>query len=433
MLDMKWIRESTENQEELQRVADQKGIALSVAELVRLDDQRRTLLLAVERLRQQRNAISQEISTFVRQGKQEEAERTKQQVKDINDQLGKQEALYREVDDAYNKLLILVPNIVSPDTPIGASDEDNVEIRRVGEPTVFDYEYRDHVTLGELHRMIDIPRGVKTAGTRSYYLTGIGAMLHRAVQQLAVDMLVAKGFTLMDVPLTVRTEAMQNTAFFPLGQDQAFQIMEQDKWLVGTSEVPLVSFYSGEVVDVAQPIRLAAASLCFRSEVGSGGRDVQGLYRVHQFAKVEQVVLCEASTEASEQLLQEITANAEELLQKLELPYRVVAVCTGDMSQKTYKQYDIETWMPSRGAYGETHSSSNLLDFQARRSNIRYRDAEGKLRYCHTLNNTAVASPRILIPLLENHQQADGSILIPKALRPYMNGIERIEPPSETK
>ncbi|RAR44320.1 serine--tRNA ligase [Paenibacillus sp. MDMC362] len=431
MLDMKWVRESTENQEELQRVADQKGIALSVAELVRLDDQRRTLLLTVEGLRQRRNAMSQEISKLVRQGKQEEAERTKQQVKDINMELDEQEALYRKVDAGYAQLLILVPNIVSPDTPVGASDEDNVEIRRVGEPPVLDYEFRDHVTLGEQHRMIDIPRGVKTAGTRSYYLTGIGAVLHRAVQQLAVDMLVAKGFTLMDVPLTVRTEAMENTAFFPLGQDQAFQITEQDKWLVGTSEVPLVSFYSGEVVDVTQPIRLAAASLCFRSEVGSGGRDVHGLYRVHQFAKVEQVVLCEASAETSEQLLQEITANAEELLQKLELPYRVVAVCTGDMSQKTYKQYDIETWMPSRGAYGETHSSSNLLDFQARRSNIRYRDAEGKLRYCHTLNNTAVASPRILIPLLENHQQADGSILIPKALRPYMNGMERIEPPAD--
>ncbi|WP_456288679.1 serine--tRNA ligase [Paenibacillus sp. AK002] len=433
MLDMKWIRESADHQEELQQVADRKGIALSVAELVKLDDQRRTLLLAVEALRQKRNAISQEISDLVRQGKPDEAERQKQQVKTINDELGQQEALYREVDEAYNELLILVPNIVSPDTPVGASDEDNVEIRRVGELPVFDYQFRDHVTLGELHRMIDIPRGVKTAGTRSYYLTGIGAMLHRAVQQLAVDMLVAKGFTLMDVPLTVRTEAMQHTAFFPLGQDQAFQITEQDKWLVGTSEVPLVSFYSGEVVDVAEPIRLAAASLCFRSEVGSGGRDVHGLYRVHQFAKVEQVVLCEASTEASELLLQEITANAEELLQKLELPYRVVAVCTGDMSQKTYKQYDIETWMPSRGAYGETHSSSNLLDFQARRSNIRYRDAKGKLRYCHTLNNTAVASPRILIPLLENHQQPDGSILIPKALRPYMNGMERIELPNGTE
>lgn len=433
MLDMKWIRESADHQEELQQVADRKGIALSVAELVGLDDQRRTLLLAVEALRQQRNAISQEISALVRQGKPDEAERQKQQVKTINEELDQQETLYREVNEAYSELLILVPNIVSPDTPVGASDEDNVEIRRVGELPVFDYQFRDHVTLGELHRMIDIPRGVKTAGTRSYYLTGIGAMLHRAVQQLAVDMLVAKGFTLMDVPLTVRTEAMQNTAFFPLGQDQAFQITEQDKWLVGTSEVPLVSFYSGEVVDVAEPIRLAAASLCFRSEVGSGGRDVHGLYRVHQFAKVEQVVLCEASAEASEQLLQEITANAEELLQKLELPYRVVAVCTGDMSQKTYKQYDIETWMPSRGAYGETHSSSNLLDFQARRSNIRYRDAEGKLRYCHTLNNTAVASPRILIPLLENHQQPDGSILIPKALWPYMNGMERIELPNGTE
>lgn len=433
MLDMKWIRESADHQEELQQVADRKGIALSVAELVRLDDQRRTLLLAVEALRQQRNAISQEISALVRQGKPDEAERQKQQVKTINEELDQQETLYREVNEAYSELLILVPNIVSPDTPVGASDADNVEIRRVGELPVFDYQFRDHVTLGELHRMVDIPRGVKTAGTRSYYLTGIGAMLHRAVQQLAVDMLVAKGFTLMDVPLTVRTEAMQNTAFFPLGQDQAFQITEQDKWLVGTSEVPLVSFYSGEVVDVAEPIRLAAASLCFRSEVGSGGRDVNGLYRVHQFAKVEQVVLCEASTKASEQLLQEITANAEELLQKLELPYRVVAVCTGDMSQKTYKQYDIETWMPSRGAYGETHSSSNLLDFQARRSNIRYRDAEGKLRYCHTLNNTAVASPRILIPLLENHQQPDGSILIPKALRPYMNGMERIELPNGTE
>jgi seryl-tRNA synthetase len=430
---MKWIRESADHQEELQQVADRKGIALSIAELVGLDDQRRTLLLAVEALRQQRNAISQEISALIRQGKPDEAERQKQQVKTINEELDQQETLYREVNEAYNKLIILVPNIVSPDTPVGASDEDNVEIRRVGELPVFEYDLRDHVTLGELHRMIDIPRGVKTAGTRSYYLTGVGAMLHRAVQQLAVDMLVAKGFTLMDVPLTVRTEAMQNTAFFPLGQDQAFQITEQDKWLVGTSEVPLVSFYSGEVVDVAEPIRLAAASLCFRSEVGSGGRDVHGLYRVHQFAKVEQVVLCEASAEASEQLLQEITANAEELLQKLELPYRVVAVCTGDMSQKTYKQYDIETWMPSRGAYGETHSSSNLLDFQARRSNIRYRDEEGKLRYCHTLNNTAVASPRILIPLLENHQQPDGSILIPKALRPYMNGMERIELPNGTE
>lgn len=224
----------------------------------------------------------------------------------------------------------------------------------------------------------------------------------------------------------VRTEAMNHTGFFPLGEDQTYRIANEDKWLVGTSEVPMVAYYADEIIDADRPIKLAAASTCFRSEVGSAGRDVHGLYRVHQFAKVEQVILCKADPVLSEALLQQITANAEELLQCLELPYRVMAVCTGDMSQKTYKQYDIETWMPSRGAYGETHSSSNLHDFQARRSNIRYRDKDGSLKFCHTLNNTAVASPRILIPLLENHQQEDGSIRIPAALQPYMNGMQQI-------
>ncbi|MNZ56604.1 Serine--tRNA ligase [compost metagenome] len=253
-------------------------------------------------------------------------------------------------------------------------------------------------------------------------------MLHRAVQQLAVDLLLRKGFTLLDVPLMVRTEAMLQTGYFPLGEDQTYQIAGEDKWLAGTSEVPLIAYYGNEIVDAHKPIKLAAASMCFRSEVGSAGRDVHGLYRVHQFAKVEQVILCEADPELSERLLQEITANAEELLQCLELPYRVMAVCTGDMSQKTYKQYDIETWMPSRQAYGETHSSSNLHDFQARRSNIRYRDGNGILRYCHTLNNTAVASPRILIPLLENHQEEDGTVRIPLALQPYLSGMQRLVP-----
>jgi seryl-tRNA synthetase len=190
----------------------------------------------------------------------------------------------------------------------------------------------------------------------------------------------------------------------------------------------LVPYYGGEVVDVTEPIRLAGVSNCFRSEAGSAGRDVRGLYRVHQFAKVEQVILCKNDPEVSEAILQEITKNAEDLLQLLELPYRVVAVCTGDIGQGVYKKYDIETWMPSRENYGETQSASNLLEFQARRSNIRYRDENGQLQYCHTLNNTAVATPRILIPLLENHQRADGSIYIPKALRKYMNGVEEIKP-----
>ncbi|PAD77350.1 serine--tRNA ligase [Paenibacillus campinasensis] len=426
MLDMKSIRESEQYQRRVQLAADHKGIKLSVAELLDLDNDRRRRLQEVEQLRQRRNAGSQEISLLMQQGAKDQAELKKQEIKHINLVLGEQEQKLREVEARFNERLALVPNIVSPDTPVGASDQDNVEVRRIGEPAVYPFPMRDHVELGELHGMMDIGRGVKTAGSRGYYLKGAGVLLHRAVQQLALDRLMHKGFMLLDVPLMVRTAAMENTAFFPLGQDQAFAIADEDRWLVGTSEVPLVNFYSGEIVDVSEPLRLTAASLCFRSEVGSAGRDVSGLYRVHQFAKVEQVILCEADEEVSERLLQEITANAEELLQLLELPYRVVAVCTGDMSQKTYKQYDIETWMPSRQAYGETHSSSNLLDFQARRSNIRYLDSDGQLRYCHTLNNTAVASPRILIPLLENHQREDGSIYIPQALRPYMNGIKEL-------
>jgi seryl-tRNA synthetase len=252
--------------------------------------------------------------------------------------------------------------------------------------------------------------------------------LHRAVQQLAIDVLAERGFTILDVPLLMREETLLNTGFFPTGRDQTYELPYDQRWLVGTSEVPLVSYYANEVVDVEEPIRLAAVSNCFRREAGSAGRDVHGLYRVHQFAKVEQVVLCKQDLSISLQMFEAITKNAEDILIMLELPYRIVSVCTGDLSQKNYKQYDIETWMPSRQGYGETHSSSILLDFQARRSNIRYRDADGSLQYCHTLNNTAIATPRILIPLLENHQRPDGSIYIPKALRKYMNGLEELTP-----
>ncbi|MCM3627785.1 serine--tRNA ligase [Paenibacillus glycanilyticus] len=424
MLDIKWIRN---NQERIQTVADQKGMTISVSQLVERDDQRRMLLQQIEELRQERNQTIQEINLSINSDEHQHLQQKKQHMREINHRLAALEQEHKAVHEQYANLMLYVPNIVSPDTPVGLSDQDNVELRQVGEPTGFTFEPKDHVRLGELHRMIDIPRGVKTAGSRHYYLTGAGAALHRAVQQLALDLLLARGFTLLEVPLMVRREALYNTGFFPLGQDQTYQIAGDDNYLVGTSEVPLISYYDNEIVDVREPIRLAAASTCFRSEVGSAGKDVHGLYRVHQFSKVEQVIICEGSPEASEQMLQEITQNAEDLLRQLELPYRVMAVCTGDMSQKTYKQFDIETWMPSRQAYGETHSSSNLLDFQARRSNIRYRDAEGKTRFCHTLNNTAVASPRILIPLLENHQEEDGSIRIPEALRKYMNGLERLQ------
>ncbi|MDT0125089.1 serine--tRNA ligase [Paenibacillus sp. RRE4] len=430
MLDMKWVRAHAE---EVQVAADGKKIKIDIAALIQRDDERKVLLQQTEEARRLRNTLSAEIGKLMKSGEREQAEKMRAQVKQLNEQLEQEEAKLRVVQEEVNRLQWLVPNIVSPDTPVGLSDEDNVELRRVGELPVFDYQARDHVELGEMHELIDIPRGVKIGGTRSYVLKGAGLLLHRAVQQLALDLLLKQGFTPLEVPLMVREDTLVNTGFFPTGRDQVYELQGENKWLVGTSEVPLVSYYADEVIDVKEPMKLAAVSTCFRSEVGSGGRDVRGLYRVHQFAKVEQVILCAPDAAESERMLQEITGHAEELLQQLELPYRVVAVCTGDMSQKTYKQYDIETWMPSREAYGETHSSSNLHDFQARRSNIRCRDEEGKLVYCHTLNNTAVASPRILIPLLENHQQADGSIYIPVALRPYMGGAERLILPEHEK
>jgi seryl-tRNA synthetase len=444
MLDIRWIREHAE---ELQTVADRKGMKVSVAELLTVDAERRRLLQRVEEARSQRNALARRIAELKRSGRigregeasvalepeldtdaalAETAEALQKEAGEIAAQGASAEAALRREDEAYERLMLLMPNPYSPDTPIGDSDADNVELNRVGEPTAFGFAARDHLELGEALGLFDVPRGVKVAGTRSYFLTGRGVYLHRAVQQLALDYLTDRGFTVIEAPVLAREEALVNTGFFPLGREQTYRLPKDAKWLVGTAEVPLVSYYAGEIVDVSRPIRLAGVSACFRREAGSAGRDVRGLYRVHQFAKVEQVVLCRADLSEAEEMLETITGYAEELLQLLELPYRVVRVCTGDMGQKNYKQYDIETWMPSRGAYGETHSSSLLLDFQSRRSNIRYRDEDGKLRYCYTLNNTAVASPRILIPLLENHQREEGGVYVPPALRPYMRGAESL-------
>ncbi|MFC5702863.1 serine--tRNA ligase [Cohnella faecalis] len=426
MLDIRYIRD---NGELLQRTADKKGIDVSIRELLELDVRRRRLRQEADELRRERNRLSEEIGRWLRSGEHNRGEEAKRTVNGMNERLDVCEKELEEVEAPYERLMQLVPNPVSEQTPDGRSDEDNVEIKRVGELPAFDFEPKDHVQLGEELGILDIPRAVKLAGTRNYALKGVGFHLHRAVQQLALDVLDKRGYVPMDVPMLARGEAFKHTGFFPLGRDQTFAIEGEDRYLIGTSEVSLVSYYANEIIDLTEPVRLAAASSCFRSEIGSAGRDVRGLYRVHQFAKVEQVVFCANDPELSERMLQEMTANAEEVLRLLELPYRVVSVCIGDMSQKTHKQYDIETWMPSRQAYGETHSSSNLHDFQARRANIRYRDNNGKLQYCHTLNNTAVATPRILIPLLENHQREDGSVYVPKALRPYMGGLEEIRAP----
>ena len=326
-------------------------------------------------------------------------------------------------------LLLQLPQPADEEVPVGKDDSENVEIKKWGEVRNFDFPAKDHVELGDKLRLIDIERGVKLAGSRSYVLLGDGTLLHQAVLRLAQDMMVARGFVPMVVPVLVREEPMEGTGYFPLGREQAYAITNEDppKYLVGTAEVSLTAYHMGETLDLGTlPRKYVAMSSCFRREAGTYGKDTAGLYRIHQFDKVEQVVVCKADVNESKRWHQTILANAEDLLQTLKLPYRVVAVCTGDLGQGQAAKFDIETWMPSRKGYGETHSASRFYDFQSRRLNLRYRDEEGKMRYCHTLNNTVVASPRILIPILENYQNADGSITIPEALRPYMAGRGRI-------
>ncbi|HZN60563.1 MAG TPA: serine--tRNA ligase, partial [Planctomycetota bacterium] len=308
-------------------------------------------------------------------------------------------------------------------------DKENVEVRKWGEPPRFDFAPRDHIQLGEALDLVDFRRAAQLAGSRNYILKNEGALLELAVLRFALDELVKKGFAPMIVPTLVNREPLVGTAYFPGGEEQAYACEKDGLYLIGTSEVPVTAFHTDEMLEESQLPRLYAGySACYRREAGAAGKDTKGLYRIHQFSKVEQVVVCKADEAESKQFHQFILANSEELLQKLGLPYRVVNVCGGDLGGPQIQKFDIETWMPSRGGYGETHSASRFYDYQARRLNLRYRDAQGKARFCHTLNNTAVASPRILIPILENYQQADGSVTIPEALRPYLGGRSRIAP-----
>ena len=305
-------------------------------------------------------------------------------------------------------------------------------MRTWGTPRKFAFEIRDHVELGLLHDIVDFERASKLAGSRTYFLKGTGALLELAVLRLALDHISSKGFTPMLVPNLVRSFAMFGTAYYPGGEEQSYQVENDGLALIGTSEVPLTAYHASEILALADlPRRYAGWSSCFRREAGTYGRDTRGLYRIHQFQKVEQVVICTADEAQSLQFHQQILQNSEEVLQMLELPYRVVNVCGGDLGRGQVQKFDLETWMPSRDSYSETHSASRFHEFQARRLNMRYRDAEGKVQFCHTLNNTVIASPRILIPLLESNQQEDGSIDVPAALQPYLNGQKRLEPPQK--
>ena len=333
----------------------------------------------------------------------------------------------KSLQPAYDEILQQVPQPAANDVPLGADDTENVELRKWGTIRQFDFEPKDHVELGLDLGIIDIERGVKLAGTRNYFLKGDGALLHWAVLRFAMDYMISKGYTPMSVPLLMKDEAMRGTGYFPGAEEQTYQMERDGLNLAGTAEVPVTAFHSGEILAEDQlPIKSVAMSTCFRREAGAAGKDTRGLYRIHQFDKVEQVIIGINDEEKSKEYHKEILDNSEAVMQAIGLPYRVVNVCTGDLGRGQVQKYDIEAWMPSRNSYGETHSASRFYDFQARRMNLRYKNQNKKNTFCHTLNNTVIATPRVLIPILELNQNPDGTINIPKVLQQYMNGKQQI-------
>ncbi|MEG0073305.1 MAG: serine--tRNA ligase [Clostridia bacterium] len=422
MLDIKFIRE---NADLVKKAAKDKFITVDIDKLLEIDEQIKIITKETDALRTERNSLSDKIPSL---SGEEKTDKIKY-VRELKEKLAKADEEIKPLTDAFEDLMLRVPNPTIDEVPYGETDEDNVEIRRVGEIPTFNFEIKDHMDLAEALDLVDMPRGAKVAGSRSYYLKNEAMLLEMAISRYVIDKLVKKGFTPFTVPVVVRPEAMRGTGYFPIGIEQAYHMEEDELYLVGTSEVPLVSYHSGEVLPKEDlPKMYCGLSSCFRREAGTYGKDTRGLYRVHQFTKIEQVIMCEANDETQYKLHDFLLNNAEEILKDFNIPYRVVKVCTGDIGLGQVRKHDIEAWMPSRNKYSETHSCSSFRDFQARRSNIKYRDENGEIKYVYTLNNTAIASPRILIPLLELNQNEDGSINIPEVLVPYMGGMTKIEP-----
>ena len=422
MLDIKYIRE---NKEIVKEAAKNKLINVDIDRLLVVDQDIRNLTQEIDKLKNERNKLSSSIPNL----SDDKKKNTINYVKDLKEKISALEEKLNPLKEEYKNLMYEVPGVPLEEVPIGKTDEDNVEIKRVGEIPKFNFKIKDHVELAEDLDLIDIPRGVKISGSRSYFLKNEALLLEMALCRYVVDKLVKKGFTPMGVPVLVKEDAMYGTSYFPGGREQTYTMNDDNLYLVGTSEVALVSYHSGETFDSPEclPKMYCGYSNCFRREAGTYGKDTHGLYRVHQFTKIEQVILCEADFDKQYELHNFLLNNAEEIMQELKIPYRVVKVCTGDMGVGQIRKHDIEAWMPSRNKYSETHSCSSFGDFQARRSNIKYKDKDGTTKYCFSLNNTAIASPRILIPLLELNQNEDGSINIPEVLVPYMGGMKKIE------
>ena len=424
MLDLAFIRKHPDIVKEAARV---KYNTLDIDYLLDVDRRVLEVQRQVEEARTEQNKISKRIQ----QAGKDKAERDALIVegKQLAEQIKAMEPRLHELEEERYQLLLLVPNIPDPSSPIGKDESDNVPIRYWGEKPSFDFEPLDHYALMQKLDVVDIERAVKIAGARSYALKGDAARLELALMNFAMDRIARKGFTPLIVPAMARDFCFIGSGQFPKGRDQVYAIGDEELFLVGTAEVSITGMYKDEILRAEDlPLTFVGFCPCFRKEAGTYGKDTRGVFRIHQFNKIEQYVISKADHQESVRWHEQLIRNAEELVQELELPYRVVNVCTGDMGDGKVGMYDLECWIPSEGRYRETHSCSYFHDWQARRVNIRYRDEDGKVKFVHTLNNTALASPRILIPIFEVHQQPDGSVRIPAALRPFMGGQEYIRP-----
>lgn len=421
MLDIKFIRE---NKDLIQDAARKKRIDFDINKLIDADDKRKDLVSAVDDLRAEQNSYSEMIPSIQDEFKKKEIINKS---KEIKEQLQKLEETLKEVMKEWKALMLQVPNIPDISVPEGTTDEDNLEIKTWGEKPNFDFEPKSHVDIMNNLGMVDFERGAKVHGFRGYYLKNDGARLSWAIWNYANEFFGAKGFVPILPPAIVKKENLYGTGHLPNDAEDVYKTQDDD-YLIGTAEIPVTGYYSGEVLDKAiLPQKFLGFSPCFRREAGSYGKDTKGLIRVHEFFKVEQVILCEAKHEESVKWHEWINRNTEEFIESLGIPYHTVVNCGGDLGQGQVKKYDIELWVPLEEKYREISSASYFHDFQARRFNIKYRDEEGKQKYVHTLNSTAIPTPRILVSLIENFQQADGSIKIPEPLQKYMGGRETIK------
>lgn len=424
MLDIKFIRK---NVDLIKKSARDKRLTIDIDRLLKIDEERVRIIQEVDGFRALQNTLS----------KSKPNNETVEKLKRSKSKIAKLEKKLSNINEEYFDLMIQVPIIPSKDVPFGKSEKDNVEILKWGKPTKFDFKPKSHIELAESLDLLDFKRGAKVSGYRGYYVKNEAVMLQMGLMMLALDKLIKKGFTPVIPPTLVKEFALFGSGYFAGKEynpniDEIYKIanndeklsdgaiQREDKFLIGTAEPSILAYYSDEVIDEKKlPMKLCGFSQCYRSEIGSYGKNTKGIYRVHEFMKVEEVAITHANVEEAEKLHEELISIARELHEDLEIPYRQILICTGDLSAGKYKQYDIEAWIPSMNSYGETGSASNFLDWQARRLNVKYKDKEGA-KFVYMLNSTAIPSPRMLIAILENNQQADGSIIIPKVLRPYV-------------